>query len=40
MCYILCHIQRTPGGAEGAEVDVEQEFTSPVLGVCYPFYYS
>ena len=22
---ILCHIQRTPGGAEGAEVDVEQE---------------
>ena len=32
---ILCHIQRTPGGAEGAEVDVEQELKCAIFCVTY-----
>ena len=30
---ILCHIQRTPGGAEGAEVDVEQELKCAIHSI-------
>ena len=30
---ILCHIQRTPGAAEGAEVDVEQELKCAIHSI-------
>ena len=32
MCYILCHIQRTPAGAE---VDVEQELKCAIFCATY-----